>query len=71
MVLYTVQLLVFDALMLRVSVANHDPDFDLAKGSRQVAISLRIDSNDLGKEITDTILNLRRISRRIRKNSNE
>ena len=30
-----------------VSVANHDPDFDLAEGSHQMAETLRIDSNDL------------------------
>jgi hypothetical protein len=58
-------------MRVRVSVANHDPDFDLAKGSHQVAITLRIDSNDLRKEITNTILNLHRICRRIQKNSNE
>ena len=45
-----------------VSVASHDPDFDLAKGSHQMALTLRTDSNDLIKtEITNTILNLHRI----------
>ncbi len=33
-----------------MSVANHDPDFDLAKGSHQVVLTLRIDSNDLNLE---------------------
>ncbi len=30
-----------------VSVACHDPDFDPAKESHQMALTLRIDSNDL------------------------
>ncbi len=45
-----------------VSIAYHDPDFDLAEGSHQVVVTLRIDSNDLiCEEITNTILNLYRI----------
>jgi hypothetical protein len=47
-----------EGVRVKVSVANHDPDFDLAKGSHQVAITLRIDSNDLNKEITNTIHSL-------------
>jgi hypothetical protein len=54
-----------------VSVANRDPDFDLAKGSHQAAITLRIDSNDRKEEITNTILDLHRISTKIQMNSNE
>ena len=54
--------------MTVVSIANHDPDFDLAKGSHQVAMILRIDSNDFRKGgITNTILSLHRLSKRIEK----
>jgi hypothetical protein len=39
-----------------VSQASQDPDFDLAEGSHQLAETLRIDSNDFRKEITNTTL---------------
>ncbi len=48
-------------LRVRMSLACHDPDFDLAKGSHHVAKTLRIDSSDLRKEITNTMHNLYRI----------
>ena len=54
---------------LRVSQANHDPDFDLAEGSHQVAILCVLVR--MITKIINTILNLHRISTRIRKNSNE
>ncbi len=44
-----------DIFLSVVSQAFHDPDFELAEGSHQVAITLRFDLNDLiFEKITNT-----------------
>ena len=48
-------LIVKEGVRVRLSVANYDPDFDLAKESHQVVLTLCIDSNDSKKEIINTI----------------
>ena len=40
---------------MRMNQAKHDPDFDLAEGTHQMALTLRIYSNDLERNhIYDT-----------------
>ena len=48
-----------------VSQASQDPDFDLAEGSRQLALLCVLIRMISGKEIINTILNLHRIFKRI------